>query len=122
MPPTTGGGFRIIPAYAGSTPPDGVIVAFAADHPRIRGEHVAVQGELGDRAGSSPHTRGAPLAEWRRAFLNRIIPAYAGSTLSRDRDRRRPPDHPRIRGGHTYDKTGSYLEPGSSPHTRGALV
>ena len=50
----------------------------------------------------------------------RIIPAYAGSTLAHGSRAGQWPDHPRIRGEHTYEKTGSYLEPGSSPHTRGA--
>ena len=31
----------IIPAYAGSTPRDGLIHALAGDHPRVRGEHGA---------------------------------------------------------------------------------
>ena len=51
---------RIIPAYAGSTTMRSFFPGGAADHPRIRGEHLVV-GELitGER-GSSPHTRGAP--------------------------------------------------------------
>ena len=53
---------RIIPAYAGSTPPQPRWAWERVDHPRIRGEHVL----------------------WRDSTLaqNRIIPAYAGSTRS----------------------------------------
>ena len=112
------------------------------DHPRIRGEHRALvvsdvflvgiipayagsthddAMEMGMRAGSSPHTRGAP------------TPERAGT--------RRGRDHPRIRGEHVAParrprqsdgiipayagSTKNYfsLKPisaGSSPHTRGA--
>ena len=71
---------RIIPAYAGSTPTGRRSAGASADHPRIRGEHVAgIPGKI-VKAGSSPHTRGAPHAEPRRRVLGGIIPAYAGST------------------------------------------
>ena len=132
----------IIPAYAGSTfrflpyrtvtpgssphtrgarrrcartPPPG------GDHPRIRGEHVSAVHYPGLPDGSSPHTRGA-----------------LGRAVEKDR---RAKDHPRIRGEH-YDQYASSVDtrgiipayagsteiscgnasvnPGSSPHTRGA--
>ena len=51
---------RIIPAYAGSTGEFGGGVHGCEDHPRIRGEHERVSDVRGARAGSSPHTRGAP--------------------------------------------------------------
>ena len=75
-----GGG--IIPAYAGST---GVISGQmdpARDHPRIRGEHSPSFMEPGVSQGSSPHTRGARSGPPRKAALDRIIPAYAGSTVT----------------------------------------
>ena len=92
----------------------------AADHPRIRGEHINHQRNAKGRDGSSPHTRGARVATPPYPAAPRIIPAYAGSTLAHGSRAGQWPDHPRIRGEHTYEKTGSYLEPGSSPHTRGA--
>ena len=70
----------IIPAYAGSTGDAGDDDACLADHPRIRGEHVLLEGDRGAGGGSSPHTRGAPFRMVRRAYRRRIIPAYAGST------------------------------------------
>ena len=74
-------GERIIPAYAGSTrsltPPSPA----AADHPRIRGEHSTVPIALIATAGSSPHTRGALAGFDADRRAQRIIPAYAGSTL-----------------------------------------
>ena len=93
------------------------------DHPRIRGEHRApgsrqircvgiipayagstlcsVQRRLSD-PGSSPHTRGAPLAAPALGSGYGIIPAYAGSTSKRAR-------------------AFANLS-GSSPHTRGAPI
>ena len=92
------------------------------DHPRIRGEHPSHAAmDSTSSLGSSPHTRGAPNGCMNvasisrdhprirgehterlqaRAHDQRIIPAYAGSTLS-----------------HVERKTASE---GSSPHTRGA--
>ena len=71
-------------------------------------------------AGSSPHTRGA---HDRRSPPNphqRIIPAYAGSTIPVPMDRRAHPDHPRIRGEHSPMSRPTTIPTGSSPHTRGA--
>ena len=94
---------RIIPAYAGSTGSGSVEPPSAADHPRIRGEHGRVLGNLrpgyriipayagstaecsgisGQATGSSPHTRGALGGAAREADPIGIIPAYAGSTPS----------------------------------------
>ena len=94
-------GSWIIPAYAGSTPCQSLRRSSAADHPRIRGEHVPVGVQGAGEPGSSPHTRGA------RA---------PGTPVRRSRQ-----DHPRIRGEHElYPHEGGRKE-GSSPHTRGAL-
>ena len=54
------------------------------DHPRIRGEHSGLPLAEWRRAGSSPHTRGAPIAKLGEEKRLRIIPAYAGSTAKRD--------------------------------------
>ena len=51
----------IIPAYAGSTPSGTDRAGISRDHPRIRGEHTAVDVDGGGLGGSSPHTRGARL-------------------------------------------------------------
>ena len=50
----------IIPAYAGSTGRTPTASCAPTDHPRIRGEHAAVEGACVLVSGSSPHTRGAP--------------------------------------------------------------
>ena len=49
----------IIPAYAGSTSTIGPTPTTAADHPRIRGEHLPKPPAKTGSVGSSPHTRGA---------------------------------------------------------------
>ena len=132
---------RIIPAYAGSTSCANGTSNTPADHPRIRGEHAhrsppfhyaatdhpRIRGEHSSRAqpghpagGSSPHTRGARRPGRGRAGRWRIIPAYAGSTPRSPEDRRRRPDHPRIRGEHPAPFSSMRGPGGSSPHTRGA--
>ena len=73
-------GFRIIPAYAGSTTTP----------------VVCARGCLG----SSPHTRGAPGRPGRSPRRSGIIPAYAGSTSSPASPTPKGRDHPRIRGEH----------------------
>ena len=72
--------FRIIPAYAGSTP--------AEWRPRTT------------ESGSSPHTRGAQSLRALAKHGVGIIPAYAGSTRPGSPPPRRGADHPRIRGEH----------------------
>ena len=71
---------RIIPAYAGSTRRRSPACAPAADHPRIRGEHVSFLRQVSSEAGSSPHTRGARVGDRAPLRGDGIIPAYAGST------------------------------------------
>ena len=94
-------GGRIIPAYAGSTPPRNEQTRKSSDHPRIRGEHYDFDVWCWNSCGSSPHTRGAPAeGELLRAQAG-IIPAYAGSTQRVQSSGPAPWDHPRIRGEHS---------------------
>ena len=92
-----------------------------ADHPRIRGEHLQLRGGVIVSCGSSPHTRGARPGRSRPPDHGGIIPAYAGSTIPYFSIGSRSPDHPRIRGEHTYANMEQESILGSSPHTRGAL-
>ena len=96
--------------------------AVPGDHPRIRGEHQCAGIRLGERSGSSPHTRGAPQSHQAGNAVRGIIPAYAGSTAGRRRRCRGRQDHPRIRGEHRRPVCLGGAGGGSSPHTRGALV
>ena len=113
--------FGIIPAYAGSTKIAQKGKGMAADHPRIRGEHVAWVAACEALRGSSPHTRGARSYRRCRYAAVGIIPAYAGSTTSGATRVKSTPDHPRIRGEHSRARWRSDGGRGSSPHTRGAL-
>ena len=91
---------RIIPAYAGSTGNSPPVAARRPDHPRIRGEHAWLASAAIPALGSSPHTRGAPQIRLAQALEERIIPAYAGSTVTSGLRSRPARDHPRIRGEH----------------------
>ena len=70
--------------------------------------------------GSSPHTRGARHFEIVVDPIQRIIPAYAGSTFFEDEFVEDERDHPRIRGEHVIFRDDQASSKGSSPHTRGA--
>ena len=111
---------RIIPAYAGSTTISWGATGPSWDHPRIRGEHGAESYGAGREAGSSPHTRGAHRLALHELALERIIPAYAGSTQAGASLRIVATDHPRIRGEHHRQLWNPIYTAGSSPHTRGA--
>ena len=111
---------RIIPAYAGSTSATAPSPTPRRDHPRIRGEHASAIATATESVGSSPHTRGAPDGQDRTDPARRIIPAYAGSTGDHILVRTADADHPRIRGEHPALAVVTTLNPGSSPHTRGA--
>src|SRR5690606_20181948 len=112
----------------------------AAVHPRIRGEHIANEGNPTIQGGSSPHTRGTRKESARagrprccssphtrrtlgaaiaRRLDLRFIPAYARNTRRRTRRPKSPSVHPRIRGEHPIFVRTSRLRSGSSPHTRG---
>ena len=110
----------IIPAYAGSTIYLEQPHLLNPDHPRIRGEHLDQKPPAPAGGGSSPHTRGAPALFDPGSAWIRIIPAYAGSTITVPFRCCSGADHPRIRGEHDEVPDGDALAVGSSPHTRGA--
>ena len=112
--------WRIIPAYAGSTIISSPSGGLTGDHPRIRGEHGFRQSRQRQRAGSSPHTRGALMRLLADEDAVGIIPAYAGSTVNLRGVSFTWWDHPRIRGEHAGARAYTPSHPGSSPHTRGA--
>ena len=120
VPPHVAAG--IIPAYAGSTTILTCGAGTCADHPRIRGEHLACLKSSRNGRGSSPHTRGAHPSTRLSISHPRIIPAYAGSTVPAQRQPFGRRDHPRIRGEHLVLPRRHPPYEGSSPHTRGAPV
>ena len=70
----------IIPACAGSTHGEMRTDTVEGDHPRMRGEHKRFKILRDCITGSSPHARGALVAEQRPQKNIGIIPACAGST------------------------------------------
>ena len=70
--------------------------------------------------GSSPHARGALVADAEDDTQARIIPACAGSTLTQRRTDAITEDHPRMRGEHRQQMSVETQASGSSPHARGA--
>ena len=110
----------IIPAYAGSTSCAWGSSCGVSDHPRIRGEHGPPRSISTSQTGSSPHTRGARVDARVLSPCPRIIPAYAGSTMSACMETCHSWDHPRIRGEHVESGPSRFFPAGSSPHTRGA--
>ena len=110
----------IIPACAGSTRRPASCVDACRDHPRLRGEHEPVGGELAVEGGSSPPARGARRHHLDDRGHGRIIPACAGSTVLASRRRFMAGDHPRLRGEHIGVSGFRSLAAGSSPPARGA--
>lgn len=83
------GGRGIIPAYAGSTDKYTQSLFSEPDHPRIRGEHPPLLAPVVFHGGSSPRMQGALHRCILTLLVNRIIPAYAGSTLPKTAEIRR---------------------------------
>ena len=90
------------------------------DHPRVCGEHRPLMSSRMEELGSSPRMRGAPEKQVKQSFASGIIPAYAGSTWTNERQNRERRDHPRVCGEHAFVLTVPFSFTGSSPRMRGA--
>ena len=90
----------LIPAHAGSTATSAMRINRWTAHPRSRGEHDSGTSVRGERAGSSPLTRGALVHASATGYAVGLIPAHAGST--------------------TVATVPRHADRGSSPLTRGA--
>ncbi len=110
----------IIPADAGSTVRIHRWRKNRRDHPRGCGEHR--YGMLRDKLtmGSSPRMRGALTMRDGMSYLERIIPADAGSTIFIRFSTSETQDHPRGCGEHLSISTNAVPMLGSSPRMRGA--
>ena len=91
------------------------------DHPRLRGVDRRRSGSRHGCAGSSPLTRGRLELQPIHARRARIIPAYAGSTLTIVHAPDVTWDHPRLRGVDLPKSAIARSSNGSSPLTRGRL-
>ena len=89
---------RLIPAWAGKTitygDPDGQGEA----HPRVGGENRTVRIVSPPHAGSSPRGRGKRRRRNRPDVDSRLIPAWAGKTMTVERPRAAIWAHPRVGG------------------------
>ena len=110
----------LIPAHAGSTACRACPAGRRAAHPRSRGEHAWSFAARAVKRGSSPLTRGALRPHAQKQLIRRLIPAHAGSTVTKPSATPRPRAHPRSRGEHFSKAAADYGGIGSSPLTRGA--
>ena len=70
----------LIPAHAGKTDAPAESGYAPRAHPRSRGENSATALAMSYTRGSSPLTRGKPLAYKRKRTFHGLIPAHAGKT------------------------------------------
>jgi len=110
---------RFIPAPAGNTawarhPPSA-----GAVHPRACGEHLDRVTVVRNEAGSSPRLRGTRLKRATGSTTCRFIPAPAGNTGQRVRQRAGRAVHPRACGEHVINAGDRLPRTGSSPRLRG---
>ena len=89
------------------------------DHPRSRGEYLALTVTYIHAEGSSPLSRGIPGSYGYAQFEGGIIPALAGNTSSSGPTRASGQDHPRSRGEYRRGEKVEPSETGSSPLSRG---
>ena len=113
------GTFGLIPAHAGKTTLQDIILGERGAHPRSRGENAVAKVEGQSQPGSSPLTRGKQ-ALVRGAFaVGGLIPAHAGKTSQSDRLSGVDTAHPRSRGENLEVRFLESRGLGSSPLTRG---
>ena len=110
---------RIIPARAGQTPSENLTPTCKPDHPRACGANKAFSRLAMSAFGSSPRVRGKQGTVDLTIPENRIIPARAGQTGYRRRNRLRNTDHPRACGANVGVVHGALDVAGSSPRVRG---
>ena len=115
------GSRRIIPADAGNTFGQLVIVETWQDHPRGCGEHLSRGKNVYPAIGSSPRMLGTPYLPIPLDIVKGIIPADAGNTWPRQTTGPVIGDHPRGCGEHRLNPSWLSATIGSSPRMRGTL-
>ena len=109
----------LIPAHAGNTGAQLVVLRHHQAHPRSRGEHPSHPDWHDLTKGSSPLTRGTPDDVVAYFGAHGLIPAHAGNTTGDDCLSGAVWAHPRSRGEHAAVWSALVARPGSSPLTRG---
>ena len=110
---------RLIPAWAGKTSSPSHVRPGRPAHPRVGGENPNSTGTACGASGSSPRGRGKPLDAVSLARPARLIPAWAGKTVSRPTIRYPDSAHPRVGGENIKSMFSSVQSTGSSPRGRG---
>ncbi len=91
---------QFIPAGAGNTAGEALLMRPLTVHPRRRGEHLLARRTPTSAPGSSPQARGTPCMAMDRPASFRFIPAGAGNTGTCRSAKPARPVHPRRRGEH----------------------
>ena len=112
----------IIPARAGFTGSPPLRRRNNEDHPRSRGVYSHAQLVGTSCSGSSPLARGLQIETMVLSHHFGIIPARAGFTPGKRRDRYHILDHPRSRGVYLMPYGAPSASEGSSPLARGLLM
>ena len=112
-------GPRLIPAWAGKTPPKKPPWTSTWTHPRVGGENLDYRERAGDDAGSSPRGRGKLTEQARKKETARLIPAWAGKTIDIACTRPLTRAHPRVGGENPVRRALEEGGQGSSPRGRG---
>ena len=121
-PITLGATCGIIPARAGSSRACGRGATGSWDHPRACGEQDEPNIVSCYPKGSSPRVRGAGQGRRLRHGAGGIIPARAGSSLTKQCKVSATRDHPRACGEQASATTVTTSFTGSSPRVRGAVT
>ena len=116
-----GGGVmvRSIPACAGETAPRRHSLRSPAVYPRVCGGNYLREHELPHPEGLSPRVRGKPWQLCQAGAGPRSIPACAGETRGRPRQRRPSGVYPRVCGGNRGPAPCRAYRRGLSPRVRG---
>ena len=109
----------LIPTHAGKTGSPAPVADVLVAHPHSRGENAFHAPHRGTSTGSSPLTRGKPLAAVRRGGGHGLIPTHAGKTRSNIATTSDGKAHPHSRGENLTNKALTRAYAGSSPLTRG---
>ena len=115
-------GVRLIPAHAGKTRGQLIVLRRSGAHPRSRGENLAWAVDGARAYGSSPLTRGKRGVTRLHRHESRLIPAHAGKTGFAPYGACSRSAHPRSRGENLTLEDLVWLRSGSSPLTRGKRV
>ena len=102
-------------AWTGNTPSSGAACRLRTVHPRVGGEHPAVDADFDAGDGSSPRGRGTRRDSGSNAAPPRFIPAWAGNTAGRAPASSSAAVHPRVGGEHSVPVPAGERVSGSSP-------